>query len=85
MQFMAKDLEGKTFGNQVKRLLYDLIMSAKEVGNRVRLLPWRNTSSMKPISGPEMNLIGEIAILDYIKTPRGFNLLMNKKNTFNLD
>lgn len=73
LQFTAREVNGINFGNQLKVILHDMIMASKKIGNKVRLLPWRSVSGMKSLAGPEINLIGDMAILDYVKTPRGTN------------
>ena len=79
LQFKAEGVQGANLGQQIRPTLYDVMACTKTIDAKATLLGWEDNYEIKPLAGQEVKLIGETAILDYVKIPKKIKSLQNKK------
>ena len=69
LQFTQRGGKNQNFQTQLQQLLFNIMIYAKKVTNKIALLPWVNNKSSNPLNGDEINLIKEDVLIKYIDTP----------------
>ena len=81
-QFRLKSITGKKFGEQIRPLLHDIMMCTKMIDPNTQLGPWKNTSEVAPVSGPEIPLLAESTMNDYVMAPGNPDQLTTNKTYY---
>ena len=79
-QFKANDIPvGKTFAEQIKQKLHDIMLCSKEIDQNNKLLPWKENSGSIPLHGKEILLLGNDTIKEYVASPKNLECLTRDK------
>ena len=78
-QFRLNAIKGKTFGEQIRPLLHDIVMCTKLIDPNTQIVPWRENSKVCPASGPEILLLAESTMKAYIMAPSNPEALTTNK------
>ena len=66
-QFKADGIKiGEKFEDQIKPKLHEMMICSKEIDPNTKLLAWKDQSSVLPLHGKEIMLIGGEMIKEYI-------------------
>lgn len=79
-QFKATNIPvGKTFAEQIKQKLHDIMICSKEIDPTNELLAWKENSCAVPLHGKEILLIGNDMIKEYVAAPKKLECLTRDK------
>ena len=81
-QFRLKSITGKKFGEQIRPLLHDMMMCTKMIDPNTQLGPWKKTSEVAPVSGPEIPMLAESTMNDYVMAPGNPDQLTTNKTYY---
>ena len=71
-QYKINNLQGKTFGDQMKHILHDIMLCIKEIDTKARLMTWCIKDTESDLDGKELLLISSKSVTKYIDSPTSF-------------
>lgn len=70
-------------GLQLRPLLHEIIMNAKDITNEAKLITWKKNGKQKELAGQEILMISEQIIREYVHIPKLTQVLISGRKYYN--
>ena len=81
-QFRTEQLEGKSRGEQMRRILHDIMTCIKAFDPTATLLPWKESSGAAPLNGNEILLLSGDSMREYVDMPGSYDVKLQNRRMY---